>query len=163
MATLFGQLHAHTKGLDLAQIVEKLGGKVHKGHDRCWKIPEGVAMEVIDGKPFISQDIGTGPRRNQFDIAHNIGHFVLHYNYRRMILGEHSLRVSAPRYGTDQSDREANYFARVLIMPDTSYTEMYARFSGDHGRLSLHFNTLHSQSIVRARELRLGSTSPERS
>lgn len=156
IASSFGSEHAHKPGSDLSTIVTKIGGKVYSssvfdGGD----FPACIALMVVNGVPIIKKDFCCGPRRDQFDIAHNLGHYVLHFLYRKTVLGEHELQLQAPRYGTDKADREANYFARVLMMPEISYKAEYVRLRGDHLLLSMRFNTLHSQSVVRACELRL--------
>jgi Zn-dependent peptidase ImmA (M78 family) len=156
LASTFGEKHGHKPGQDLSKIVSKLGGKVYSSSIMdTHEFPENMSMIVTNNVPLIKKDFCCGPRRDQFEIAHNLGHFVLHYEYRKTVLGEHTLQLQAPRYGTDNADREANFFARVLMMPDAAYKAEYDRLCGDHSRIAMHFNTLYSQSVVRACELRL--------
>jgi Zn-dependent peptidase ImmA (M78 family) len=61
------------------------------------------------------------PVRQNFTIAHELGHFLLH-DHEEQIHVDHEFRVRFRRNalsseGTNQAEREANFFAASLLMP----------------------------------------------
>lgn len=142
-------------GDDLVGIVKRLGGKI--SHVDMWSAGSSDSGSIeIRGNTFeIRLSIATGPLRDRFTIAHEIGHFVLHYLYRKRVLHEPIGELVAQRYGTNQAEREANWFAAAFLMPEAEFKAEYVAAAGDHSELSQKFLVSTAASKVRAQSLGL--------
>lgn len=63
----------------------------------------------------------TGYKR--FTVAHEIGHFVLDEHVDHLQLSDGSIHYSRPGSSGDKYEREADYFAACLLMPDPLFTQ----------------------------------------
>jgi len=103
--------------------------------------------------------------RQRFSIAHEIGHFVLHYRdssspYR--VFTCTSIDMETTRIPDGEKERishwrrevEANQFASVLLMPESSVTAMHRVTGGSILRMSNHFKV--SPQAMEIRLTRLG-------
>ncbi|WP_374046050.1 ImmA/IrrE family metallo-endopeptidase [Massilia sp. R2A-15] len=93
--------------------------------------------------------------RDRFTIAHEFGHFVLHYLYRKQVLQEPIGELVAQRYGTNQAEKEANWFAAAFLMPEAEFRFEHQKCAGDHSELSRIFLVSTAASRVRAQSLGL--------
>lgn len=144
-------------GGDLRDVVTKLGGRI--SHVDIWdgNTADSGSIEIKGSSFEIRLGMATGPLRDRFTIAHEIGHFVLHYLYRKQILHENINELVAQRFGTDQAEKEANWFAAAFLMPAEDYTREFKMCNGDHNTLSRLFNVSRPASEVRAKSLGLKS------
>ena len=142
-------------GGDLREVVRKLGGTIT--HENLWGggSTDSGSIEIKDGKFQIRLAIATGPLRDRFTIAHELGHYVLHYLYRRQFLNDPITELVAQRYGASDVEREANQFAAAFLMPSDEYIAAYHRCGGDHAVLSRIFGVSRIASEVRAQALNL--------
>ena len=73
------------------------------------------------------------PKRQRFSIAHEIGHYVLHYKgkvFNKDETEKHvSFRDNASSLGFSVKEIEANFFASNLLMPEKKIREMYHDFT----------------------------------
>lgn len=102
---------------NLRTLVRKLGGNLHILPPFTWEQTDSGSILVHcnnDFDIFISNF--TSAMRNQFTIAHELGHYFLHSNQ-----GEIPLR--AERFGSDQAEWEANWFAASFLMPEKEFTK----------------------------------------
>lgn len=97
--------------------------------------------------------------RQRFSIAHEVGHFVLHYQAgggsSLFACSSADMEVGGPgltRSTTEHLRREweANRFAAELLMPEASVLAMYRVTGGNRIRMARHFRV-----SVRAMEIRL--------
>ncbi|HYF91437.1 MAG TPA: ImmA/IrrE family metallo-endopeptidase [Symbiobacteriaceae bacterium] len=100
--------------------------------------------------------------RRRFSIAHEVGHYVLHYLPRTAPVGVFACtsrdmetdavpaRESAARLLHCRREVEANLFAGELLMPAPSVAAMHKVTGGQVGKLARHFNV-----SARAMEIRL--------
>lgn len=108
------------------------------------RIAKGLELEVYDAtfdkddvagmikakekKILIAQN--DSPLRRRFSIAHEIGHFVLHYYGK--LFGEKdqqkhiSFRDNTSSLGFSVREIEANFFAANLLMPESKVRELYS-------------------------------------
>ncbi len=95
----------------------------------------------------------TGPLRDRFTIAHELGHLFLHY----FGFGFHEQKVTmeAQRYGRGQIETEANWFAAAFLMPESEFKVAYDNFKKDLGSTAGHFRVSEAAAEVRARSLRI--------
>jgi hypothetical protein len=142
-------------GGDLREVVRKLGGTIV--HENLWGSgsTDSGSIEIKEGKFEIRLAIATGPLRDRFTIAHELGHYVLHYLYRKQFLADPINELVAQRYGTSDVEREANQFAAAFLMPQKEYEAAFASLGGDHFALSRHFGVSRIASEVRAQALNL--------
>ncbi len=82
---------------DIRGLVEKIGFKVSYSSITN-PSTYSVSMEIKNEKPEIFLDIDTSPLRDRFTIAHEIGHWVLHYLYPKHQLGKTVEMIRAGRY-----------------------------------------------------------------
>lgn len=142
-------------GGDLREVVRKLGGTIV--HENLWGggSTDSGSIEIRDGKFEIRLAIATGPLRDRFTIAHELGHYILHYLYRKQVLKEQINELVAQRYGTSDAEREANQFAAAFLMPQQEYESVFKHCAGDHTALSRHFGVSRIASEFRAQALGL--------
>jgi hypothetical protein len=128
-------------GDDLVGVVKKLRGTIELDE----KEEHEHGSIVVRGKNdfTIYLPTFTGPLRDRFTIAHELGHYVLHSR-----LGQKSIIV--PRYGKNLVETEANYFAGGFLMPKEMFIKAYYECGGDRRYLAAMF--LVSEAAVRVRE-----------
>jgi hypothetical protein len=133
-------------GGDLFAVVDKLRGKIEWDENEQH---EHGSIDVRGKNDFtIYLPTFTGPLRDRFTIAHEIGHYVLHSR-----LGQKPIRV--PRSGKSPAETEANYFAGGFLMPKEMFVNAYKDCDGDRRYLAAMF--LVSEAAVRVREKTLQS------
>lgn len=143
-------------GAELAPIVGKLGGTIRV--QNVWEISDSSSGSIridSDKKFEIVLASHTGPARDRFTIAHEIGHFVLHYLYPRS-RGQNVGPVEAKRYGTGRVEWEANWFAAGFLMPRLAFKSAHADLNGDVNALAEHFNVSFDAAKIRSQFLGLG-------
>lgn len=113
----------------LIECVKKTGGRIRVVDSPANYEAEGGSL-VIRGphRYTIFLSPFTTPLRDNFTIAHELGHFVLHYTPQREEFDEDDLPLVFARYGTGLLEWQANRFAAALLMPKEP-------FSGDFSRL----------------------------
>jgi hypothetical protein len=144
-------------GDDLSEVVRKLGGSISVIDFWGGTGSDSGSIEIKDDQFEIRLASTTGPLRNRFTIAHEIGHFILHYLYRNQFMGGNASWMVAERFGTNQAEREANAFAAAFLMPEAAYREQYATHQGGHVAISRKFGVSVAASEVRAKALGLES------
>lgn len=97
----------------------------------------------------------TGALRDRFTIAHELGHYVLHYLYPNQVLKQELTKVIAQRYGSGLEETEANLFAACFLMPAVEYRDAYKKLGGSHTDLSEKFGVSTRSSRLRASNLGL--------
>ena len=68
----------------------------------------------------------TSSRRDRFTIAHEVGHYFIHYL--------HPQRDSVASFGRGERNHvetQANVFASSLLMPEQAFRQVYERHNGD--------------------------------
>lgn len=129
------------------RIVEYLGFECHLFEPDAKTIDIAGAVNHRNKKIFINQS--DPPKRQLFTVAHEIGHIILqgdqkdYIDYRR----ENS---------SDTKEKEANYFAGCLLMPDEIFSYQWKLLNGDLNKLSEIFGVSIPAIAVRANILELG-------
>jgi Zn-dependent peptidase ImmA (M78 family) len=160
IADLAHQLANYTKytvGGDLDDVVSNLGGKIrYLDLYGIGNSSDSGSIEINDFMDFtITLANHTGPLRDRFTVAHELGHYVLHYLYPKQVLNENLSKVKAERYGSGRVETEANYFAACLLMPEEEYRAEYTSQFGAHSILSDKFAVSTRASRLRAKNLSL--------
>jgi predicted transcriptional regulator len=142
-------------GSDLESLVGRLGGEIR--YQDIWQLDssESGSIEILgDDKFVITLAAHTSRARDRFTIAHELGHFFLHYRLPR-VNGQNIGPLRAARYGGDQAEIEANWFAASFLMPEQKFSEAYTASGGDLTKLAAIFGVSTSAADVRAKSLHL--------
>jgi Zn-dependent peptidase ImmA (M78 family) len=103
---------------DLEQLVNRFGGRIEY-RDLESLTGENGSVYVHGKREFeILLPNYTGPYRDRFTIAHELGHYFLHSEQGR-------IPIVAFRKGSTRIEWEANWFAAALLMPKTRFAEVY--------------------------------------
>lgn len=153
IAESFAKQFDYTPGGDIHALVERLGGRVTVA-DSLGMDPTQSGSLYVDGpEDFkIVLPAHTGPSRDRFTIAHELGHYVLHYLWDpQKAVG----KMMATRRGSDRIEWEANWFAAAFLMPSEEFRREYALHGGDLSALAHRFGVSAQAAEVRARGLGL--------
>lgn len=139
--------------LDILELVEKLGGYVYEvGYLEA----NGNSMVINDSddsfKIYVSAT--DGKNRQKFTIAHEIGHYFIHYKDGNPEERETVYRRTNHAYG-GFTEYEANVFAASLLMPENKFKESFKSRGGDLGLIANDFGVSIAAAEVRARALGL--------
>lgn len=85
--------------------------------------------------------------RNNFTIAHELGHLFLHSKKID------SNKISFTRYGSNRLEWEANWFAGSFLMPKQIFQEKLKEFNENTFELAHYFNVSESAIKVRKKSL----------
>lgn len=96
---------------NVIHLVEAHGVRVFSLPDECAALDAVSAW--IDGTPFIFLTRHKSPERSRWDACHELGHLLLH--------------VASPPHGRDH-EREADEFARELLLPHRGFTSRAPRY-----------------------------------
>lgn len=139
--------------LDILKLVEKLGGQVcEQGYVQI----NGNSLEVMesDGSFNIYVSAVDNEKRQKFTIAHELGHYIIHYlggdpESRKTVY----FRTSYAQGGL--AEYEANVFAANLLMPESKFRECFEDRDGDLSAIADDFGVSIAAAEVRARSLGL--------
>lgn len=109
-------------------------------------------LKLEEGRWVIGVNSVHHPKRQQFTMAHELGHYFLH----RETIGEidDSILFRADGFGEPGPEREANLFAAELLMPDEEFLGSIRKFNGNVDDISNYFGV--SSLAVRIRADSLG-------
>jgi Zn-dependent peptidase ImmA (M78 family) len=97
----------------------------------------------------------TSKTRDRFTIAHELGHFLLHFMLPHVKGEMKDCGLKAARYGSGQTEFEANSFAAALLMPKAVFAEQFNILCGDLVDVADFFGVSVSAATVRAKQLNL--------
>lgn len=89
----------------------------------------------------------TGPERDRFTIAHELGHYVLHSDMGKT-------RIVASRFGSDRVEWEANWFAAAFLMPERDFRVACAKYGNKSALVAARY--LVSAKAAKVRMTALG-------
>lgn len=148
------QLAFHPGG-DLGAVLTALGGRL--AYKDFWDINSTDSGSIrVDGPAdfeiFVSST--TSGARDRFTIAHEIGHYILHYLYPRT-QGKTIDKMYATRYGSEREEWEANWFAASFLMPRDAFIEQMKACGQDLDCVAGHFGVSRKAAEVRVKSLGL--------
>ncbi|WP_082684412.1 ImmA/IrrE family metallo-endopeptidase [Aureimonas ureilytica] len=141
-------------------LIEKLGGRIvfYTPVDELTGIPESISVEP-SGKFTIYLTSLTSAKRDRFTIAHELGHYLLHYP---LVANRwHGSRMVATRWVDESDDQqrrgewEANWFAASFLMPAKAFQDAVRIYEGNLSVVALMFGVSEKAAEVRARSLEL--------
>lgn len=145
---------------DLRPIVAKLGGKLV--YRDFWELEASDSGSTIIHGPENFEIIlprHTSLERDRFTIAHELGHYVLHYLWPARTHRDYNPAYAA-RYGSDRAEWEANWFAAAFLMPAGLFKSTVNSLRGKDGKVSVpllasRFGVSNIAAKVRAQALGL--------
>lgn len=139
---------------DLSEVVARLGGRIEFGPLGAASETDGSIRIEQSGSFVISLAAHTGRKRDRFTVAHELGHYVLHYLWPKR-KGVPALAVEATRCGSGRVEWEANWFAAALLMPSAAFRSAFAENCGDLVAVAEQFDVSLEAARVRAQVLGL--------
>lgn len=130
----------------LSALVKRWGGTIRVA------TPEGnwESLRIEDDKSFtIFLSPETSPLRDNFTIAHELGHLLLHTDF------DAEGNETFYRFGSDRAEKEANWFAANLLMPRDEFITLAQESGNDSYALAGHFGVSVAAANVRLRVLKL--------
>lgn len=142
---LFPDVAASTREA-LDTVVKAFGGEICVAMN---ELQESLKVNV-DGSFVVYVSAFTSQMRDNFTIAHELAHFLLHTDHQAE--GE----VAFNRYGNERAEIEANCFAAELLMPEAEFKRYALENSGDEYLLAAKFGVSVAAARVRKRALGVG-------
>lgn len=139
--------------LDIMGLVSKLGGSVY---ERGYVQMNGNSLKISESDDSFEIYVSAvdNKKRQKFTIAHELGHYIIHYlggdpKSRKNIY----YRTSYAEGGI--SEYEANVFAANLLMPQEKFMKCFEEQNRDLGIVADKFGVSIVAAEVRARSLGL--------
>ncbi|MBF0383969.1 MAG: ImmA/IrrE family metallo-endopeptidase, partial [Magnetococcales bacterium] len=106
-------------GDSLEELIKALGGTIKYQGVEDWDRNEHGSIVVDPEQSSFTVWLAdfTGPLRDRFTLAHELGHYILHSKLGKVSLMRH-------RHGLDKHDRmerEADWFAAAFLMPGPAF------------------------------------------
>lgn len=132
----------------LEWLVRKLKGQIETAPGNA-DFDEQTESLVIKGRGDFTIYLSpyTSSLRDNFTIAHELAHYLLHYDHKTT---EPHPPVIFNRYGSDRKEWQANRFAAAFLMPADEFKRVFARYEGNLGRISGHFQVSEPAVKIRA-------------
>lgn len=143
-------------GDDLNKIVEQAGGEVTL-QGTLLDDPEQSGSLYVDGIDDFDIIVPshTSLVRDRFTLAHELGHYYLHYVWPKQV-GKHiPERVYALRKGSNRIEWEANWFAAAFLMPKAIFRTAFREANGNVRELADRFLVSTKAVEVRIQDLGL--------
>ena len=141
-------------GSDLYELIDGIGGEIHLKDFWAEGSSEGGSLEVQDEDDFsIFVPVDTSEVRDRFTIAHELGHYVLHYLWQIQVKKKPAFKLRASRYGSDRAEWEANWFASAFLMSGAEFKKLSDSYT--LGQLSRHFRVSRKAAEIRAKALNI--------
>lgn len=129
---------------DLRKMLALFGGKIEYRDG-------GEALHVRSPSDFtIYLPRFTSVARDRFTIAHELGHYFLHYRYPNL-----GYEKGFGRGARSRAETEANVFASSLLMPEEDFKSKWNELGGDVWLMASHFDVSPAAAQVRAEVLSL--------
>jgi hypothetical protein len=116
IATSVARMLRFKIGDDVAEVVSKLGGTLFYLRRDEWLEHDTDTIVIRGPRDFDIRLLGSaGPLRQNFTIAHELGHYILHSRSGKVA------PMVAGRKGSTRVEWEANWFAASLLMPEKEF------------------------------------------
>ncbi len=130
---------------DLEGVINSLGGTIHFHNLEEW-LGEKCSIFVHGDRDFdIVLPVHTSPRRDNFTICHELGHYLLHSQQ-----GE--VAIIAHRSGSTRIEWEANWFAASFLMPQDKFRDLVQSGTSIES-IAVHFGVSNEAASIRAKSL----------
>ncbi len=129
-------------GKDVVDAVGSLGGKIH--YESYSPAISGTIYVHGECDFDIVLPNHTSPLRDNFTVAHELGHYFLHSRQ-----GEQ--RIIAKRVASGRIEWEANWFAAAFVMPEERFIAAVKDFNGNDEAVSFIFGVSTAAVTIRKR------------
>lgn len=147
-------------GDPIEPLVSRLGGHIAYrdavGFEQ--RLPESIVVESAN-KFTIFLPTMTSVERDRFTIAHELGHFFLHYP---MVKAQNPTAVMTATRWVDENDPvqrraewEANWFAAAFLMPSSQFADFFGQFDKSIERVAARFVVSLQAAEIRAKTMGL--------
>lgn len=152
IATQLGYL----PGSELSDVVERVGGRVTV-ESTLLLDPQHTGSLYVNGPDDFEIIVPshTSLVRDRFTIAHELGHYYLHYVWPRENGQPVPDRVVALRKGSNRIEWEANWFAAAFLMPAVRFRAAFIQNNGSLLTLGQEFEVSAKAAEIRAGDLGL--------
>jgi len=130
---------------DLEKLLQLLGGRIQQSQEMFG--PEALTVHE-PGNFEVHLPPLTSDRRDRFTVAHELGHYFLHYLYPKM-----EGRMTFGRGTRNRAETQANFFAASLLMPEAQFRTACTTFGSDWWSVGEVFGVSPSAASVRAQVL----------
>lgn len=136
-----------------AQISSKMGVKVFYANFKAENVSAALFVNNEPGKEKaeIYVKATDNPLRQNFSIAHEIGHYLLHK--KRTFIDEPEQFWRNESEKGSKEEQEANFFAAELLMPTEIFKSRWNETKGQPEDLSKEFAVSVAAVLFRARDL----------
>jgi Zn-dependent peptidase ImmA (M78 family) len=142
-------------GDDVSAVVARLGGRIVVRSFWETMTSEDGSIVIRGPKDFdIYLSDATSPRRDRFTIAHELGHYFLHFARQRTSMPPGSVMV-AQRSATGREETEAHWFAAEFLMPAQEFKRAWLAYDRSVSTLAHHFEVSTHAVEVRVSSLGL--------
>lgn len=140
---------------DIDDIVKNLGGRIIV-KDTLTEDPEASGSLFVDSENSFTIYLPAhiGPLRNRFTIAHELGHYILHYLWPKNVMKREMVPLRALRKGTERVEWEANWFASGFLMPEEDFRREFHKNPSIDALAEL-FQVSRTAAEIRAKSLDL--------
>lgn len=145
-------------GDDIDALVSRIGGRV-KMQNTLFDDPEKSGSLLVHAPDHfeIIVPAHTSPTRDRFTVAHELGHYFVHYLWRKRTSVGMPDQMVALRKGSDRVEWEANWFAAGFLMPEKAFRKAFRDYAGSASAIARHFGVSQQAAEVRAAQLGLSS------
>ena len=143
----------YAPGDSLVEMVEKLGGKL--SYRDFWQTGVDDSDSTLvrsEGDFDIVLSTNTSQERDNFTIAHELGHYFLHYLIPQRESPDNR-EFRANRYGSDRTEWEANWFAAALLMPEEQFRSDISTANGNIATVAKNYGVSLIAAKIRAEAL----------
>jgi len=138
----------------LRDFVVKLGGAISTLDNSNLKLLDSGSLKVLSPEKFeIYVSPFTGVMRDNFTIAHELGHFFLHYLPHKNEYRGQTFEI--PRLGKGKCEQQANRFAAALLMPRAEFSALATATGSNVSILAGRFKVSRQAAEVRLASLNL--------
>lgn len=135
----------------LEKVIEMTGGSIELVDDPSQQEVDGGSLVIHSEDNYtVFLSPFTTPLRDNFTIAHEIGHYILHFVLQKP---RPTPAIGFTRYGSGPLEWQANRFAAALLMPEKVFRKKHQDFSGDEFLLSGFFEVSRPAVAARAQSL----------
>ena len=132
----------------LKKTVELFGGTILGTNNPMYYEIKGERLFVREkGCFYIKLPLYTTPLRDCFTIAHDLGHYIMHYNETK---GE----CVFPRFGNNTDEVQANRFAAAFLMPKNEFLRARNEYKDSIPLIAAHFQVTTNDVFNRMKYLK---------
>lgn len=145
----------YNAGGSIHDLVGRLGGVIEHSDPFEEGPPESIFVRARGDFTVLISSL-TSPDRDRFTIAHELGHYILHFPKVQDRYPNEPMKATRWVDESDETQRraewEANWFAAGFLMPEAEFRSV---FQGNLDAVAKHFGVSRSAAGVRANSLGL--------